>query len=569
MGEVHEYRTWGSPGTGKTDWLSRQIHRYAAGYGSDGILVASFTRAAARQIAERKIDRRQLPIRPEQVGTLHAHCYRALGVQDIAEKHIDAFNEWLGDEAPLYGLSDKQESDVDEPFHDNEESTTGDTWMRRCSVYRSRMIPREDWPSGARLFMERWDAWKKEVDLLDFTDLIEIAYRDIAVAPGAPTVGFFDEAQDFVPLELALVRKWGAEMDYFVLVGDDDQTLYNFKGASPDAFLNPPIGDEFKRFLKESFRVPRAVHAYAVQWTDRLSRREPKEYLPKDADGAVLRSHASYFQPARMIQDIERLWLPQGKTVMILASCSYMLRPVVAALREAGIPFWNPNRTKRGDWNPLRPTRGSGIVDRLLAYLKPNLGRDEHRGPVEEGEEFPLWDEDGAPADPLAAGMWSAHDVRLWAGALLQKGVFKKGGKEILERWAEDRHDEPEIDELLTIFEEDAFTHIFEGDLEWFGQNAAAQYRRSMPYPVRVIRERGPRALREPPLVKVGTVHSVKGDEAAVTYLFPDISRSGMNEWVAGGESRDAICRMFYVGATRSKETLVLCQPSSRLAVKL
>ena len=40
--------------------------------------------------------------------------------------------------------------------------------------------------------------------------------------------------------------------------------------------------------------------------------------------------------------------------MMFLAACSYMLHPVVAALRKRGIPFHNPYRKSNGFWNPLR-----------------------------------------------------------------------------------------------------------------------------------------------------------------------------------------------------------------------
>ena len=42
-----EYQVFGPPGTGKTTYLANRIKKSAETYGSAGILVASFTRAAA------------------------------------------------------------------------------------------------------------------------------------------------------------------------------------------------------------------------------------------------------------------------------------------------------------------------------------------------------------------------------------------------------------------------------------------------------------------------------------------------------------------------------------------
>jgi len=87
--------------------------------------------------------------------------------------------------------------------------------------------------------------------------------------------------QDFTPLELALVRQWSGPMDKVMFAGDDDQCIYGFKGATPDAFLSPEIPPEHKRVLRQSYRLPAAVHAAADAWVRQLSRREPKDFAPR------------------------------------------------------------------------------------------------------------------------------------------------------------------------------------------------------------------------------------------------------------------------------------------------
>jgi len=82
---------------------------------------------------------------------------------------------------------------------------------------------------------------KHSLGLLDFTDLIETCYRDVYAAPTHPAVIFADEAQDLNRMRLTLIRKWGDCANYFILAGDDDQTIFSFTGASPDAILDPDI----------------------------------------------------------------------------------------------------------------------------------------------------------------------------------------------------------------------------------------------------------------------------------------------------------------------------------------
>jgi superfamily I DNA/RNA helicase len=80
---------------------------------------------------------------------------------------------------------------------------------------------------------------------------------------------------------------------------------------------------------------------------------------------------------------------------------------------------------------------------------------------------------------------------------------------------------------------------------------------------------RGPRALMESPRVVVGTIHSVKGGESDVVYLFPDISRAGDGQYQRTGAPRDSVVRLFYVGITRAKHTLWICRQETPRAVAI
>ena len=60
--------------------------------------------------------------------------------------------------------------------------------------------------------------------------------------------------------------------------------LYSFTGATPEAFLNPPVPDENKRILRQSYRVPAKVMRLANTIVRKLSLREPKEYRPREEE---------------------------------------------------------------------------------------------------------------------------------------------------------------------------------------------------------------------------------------------------------------------------------------------
>ena len=119
---------------------------------------------------------------------------------------------------------------------------------------------------------------------------------------------------------------------------------------------------------------------------------------------------------------------------------------------------------------------------------------------------------------------------------------------------------------------ETAFAEAYAGKTEWFEKNLLASRINAYTYPVTVYQKGGIQNLLTRPSIIIGTIHSVKGGEADTVYLFPDLSLAGINEWngnsgVEGG--RDAIIRLFYVGMTRAKEELVICNASQQYYVQL
>lgn len=541
-----EMRVFGPPGTGKTTHLAERIKNAAERFGSDKVLVSSFTRAAAREIASRRI-----PIDHENVGTLHSIMYRALHSPDLTANHIDDWNK----ANPNYQLSDTR-SDVDEPGSERvANNTNGDIFMHQTEILRARMIPQATWPDQVLFFYERWCAWKKSEHLLDFTDLIEIGYQDFSAAPRYPSVGFFDEAQDFTRLQVSLIRKWAHEMDYILLAGDDDQMLYDFTGATPDVMLDPPIPDKLRKVLERSYRVPRAIHRVSEQWIKQLTIREPKVYEPRDEEGsAVFRAGLKYSAPERLVEQVaDNISFDGSKSVMILASCSYMLRPVIERLRKVGIPFWNPYRKTRGDWNPLARRKGSvSASERLEAFAVPSA------------------------YDPR---VWSIEQLNKWIQVLASKGLLKYQAKDLIELYADEKRNTPKDAEeydalIMSLFETEEALRVLDmlsgsPDLDWFMQHLSNAKKRAFEYPLRILKNSGVKALTEVPRVTVGTIHSVKGGEADIVYLLPELSMAGMREWTKSSAGRDAIIRQFYVGMTRARERLIVCNTDSSYRVSL
>jgi len=540
-----EYRIFGPPGTGKTTNLTRQIRRAVERFGPDSVLVTSFSRAAAAELAGR-----DLPVARDRVGTLHSHCYRALGAPRIAEAHVD---EWNRENRHLQITPVKKQGKLDgeEPAEeDGEVEKEGDQWLQQLSRSRGQMLPPGAWPPALRQFAAKWQEYKDANGLLDFCDLIERCLHDMPFAPKRPSVIFADEAQDLNPMQLTLIRQWGEHANYFIVAGDDDQTIYSFTGATPDAILEPDIPDDHKIILKQSYRVPRAVHAVASRFIRQVTRRQAKDYLPRPSDGFCGEASGTWETPDYGILKTALEQIERGRTVMFLAACSYMLRPVIQVLRKNAIPFHNPYRRSNGFWNPLRAGRHGSAVNRIVSLLvaHPGFGED-HRE-------------------------WTYGELALWTEWLVAKGILKHGAKAKIQS-ANVSHPVT-IETLDDLFETSALESLllcFDGDyralLAWWRGRVNGAMQNRIQFPADIAMARGPQALLDEPRVIVGTIHSVKGGEADVVILFPDLSQAGDAAYRRFGPPRDAVIRTFYVGMTRAREALYFADKASTLAAYL
>lgn len=490
---------------------------------------------------------------PDRIGTLHSHCWRALGGPRIAEAHVDEWNrEHPGMRiTPTKASEEKTEIIFDDTSDPASTSTDGDLLLQQVNRYRGMLLPRPAWPGTARQFDQHWRAYKDANGLMDFTDLIENARNDCWQAPGAPSVIFADEAQDLNPMQLELIRKWGERTEYFICSGDDDQVIYNWTGACPEGILYPEIPPAHKIILRQSYRIPRAVHEYADKLIRRVSQRQEKDYLPRDEQGALHHlSTGNWRCPEYAVLGELEKCLGRGESVMLLASCSYMLAPAIKLLRKSGLPFGNPYRLSNGAWNPIRVGKRGAATNRILALLAAH--------PVMGGEMRP----------------WTYADVKLWAEWLTSKGILQQGAKKLL--GSKDPATEVHIEDLDSIFTPqaaEALLGTMEGShqalLDWWLAHTQTSVRSRAAFPALVSRRLGPAGLTERPRIIVGTIHSVKGGEADAVFLFPDLSEAGHAAYLRRGAPHDAVIRLFYVGATRARRSLYWCAPASARALNV
>lgn len=529
----HLSRVVGPPGCGKTTFVQRQVRlAHEAGYNS---MLCALTNTAAIELAD------GLAISREAAGTLHHHANRELigSYTGIAEtgKYINQWNE----EYPTMALSGGERDTDEDNASPYDGQSIGDDACNAMNCMRARLIRRELWPESVTRFHNAWVKWKKDNDLIDFTDMLELALEGQSVAPGNPDIIFADEAQDFSALEMALLQQWGRKAGRLVVVGDPWQALYEWRGSDADVFFSGAAKDE--RVLGQSYRVPRAVHALAMRWIEKMPGYAPIEYHPTEAEGGVASLNATYKSFKNGIELVEES-LAENKSVMILASCAYMLSSIIKELRAAGIPFKNDYRRKNGAWNPLlRRTKGISSTDRLLAYLH-------------------MADE----------GFWTRQDLITWlSGAKCSEILPAKQSFKKFEPVLQGLH-EGEIPYGLveTLLGADTVEYGMSGALDWYVDTLNSTRRDAAAFPCRVVANRGTDALRDAPHVTIGTIHSVKGGESDRVIISPDLSQRGVETWTSGTAGKASIYRLMYVALTRARESVHILNPvNTQTAVRL
>ena len=491
----------GPPGTGKTTTLAKWARAGAGKYGPENMMVCSLTRTAAAEIGGRDTG-----VPRDNIGTLHAHAWRRINdrYQVWGSKlHIVEWNTTY----PHYEMGGGVEKDE---LMGSTMTVPGDELRRKLDLFRARAIPQDSWPADILEFNQVFQPFKEHRSLVDFTDMITIALSEID-CPFDYLIA--DEAQDYSAIEFALLKKWGAQCMGGAVAGDSLQTLYEWRGASVKGFIE--FGDK-KEVLRQSWRVPKSAHAYAMKIVERISNEnlEEGEYLPTDVDGEVHRGNNA------LIRDAVRLATQLDGTTMLLATCGYMCHAWVKELKRLAVPFHNPYRKEgehAGTWNPLaRGYKKTTAADRVRAFLSPP---------------------------------WTWNTLHKWLSTFdkLPRGtkknlVEKKGSGDFVDpRW------------LMGTLGMNDYINAMAGNLEWFADRMMAKYRSVTEYQIRCAMNEN---IDEVPRIIIGTIHSVKGGEADNVILSPALSPSAMTAWNTGGA--DSILRTFYVGATRTRNRLFL-----------
>ncbi len=391
-------------GTGKTSILVQRLVRLIADEGAlpESILCVTFTRAAADEMEKRALKAlRARGIAAKDLKSLRVVTFHGLGHQMLREKlqwTPQELNQRLISGDPRQWLAE----DIVRPWRSNR--TRGMNWEveiaaalaavdrakegqikaeQSVDFFQKHLAIEEDLALRYQEFFVRYEETKKKEKLYDLSDLIYVPLMLLESSPKFRKTWQVryqylqvDETQDTNPSQYQIIQYLAAPKNNVVVVGDPDQAIYQFRGASPEASILSfrsmyPKGKIYH--IEHNYRsTPQILEA-----ANRLIEHNEvtpgfeKQLRPTQPDGAPVTVTAYEDQEneaegiAERIRQLVQSWREKGeehtyKDIYVLSRTNHHIGSLEIALARQRIPY----RTVGGSSFFKRKTTRD-----ILAYL--------------------------------------------------------------------------------------------------------------------------------------------------------------------------------------------------------
>lgn len=340
-------------GTGKTRVITTRVaYLIAQGVPPEDILAVTFTNKAATEMRERLAKM----IDPDQakkvtMSTFHALCVRILR-QDI-DKLGYKKNFSIYDEGDTTGLIKKIITRTAAKDEKLEPQTAKSLISRAKNNGWSEVSPGEEKTLAGAVFA-RYQQEMKTLNAVDFDDLLVLTVKllnehAVVRERWQRRFGYLmvDEFQDTNKLQLEMVSNLADHRKNVAVVGDDDQSIYSWRGADVTNILefeahfpNPTVVK-----LEQNYRSTNAVLNTANKLIKNNPRRREKQLWSAAGDGAKVRiiQMKDDRQEAEFIaNEISSRQVNEGlkhEDFAILFRMNAQSRLIEANLRELKIPY--------------------------------------------------------------------------------------------------------------------------------------------------------------------------------------------------------------------------------------
>lgn len=571
------------PGSGKTATLVERTKNLITKHGvsPSNILVITFTKAAANEMKLR-FEQEMIQENSGQgvprvtFGTFHAIFFMVLKLaynynsSNIIsdETKYQAMRELIN----RYGLE----------YRDENELMSG--IFGEISMIKNSRIPLEYFYSSQcgedifRKIYRDYEAFLKKHRLIDFDDMLTLTYELFRERPDILSAWqkkyqyiLVDEFQDINQIQYDILRMMAAPENNLFMVGDDDQSIYRFRGSKPEIMLHVPKDyPEVKQIqLEMNYRCPKAVVDASQKLISHNKERFQKKIVASDAkrDASVI--HFYKFKTQRdeilfIIKEIEAR-LKKGyalSDIAILFRTNMQPRFLMEQLMAYNVDFKTrdqiPNLYDHWIARDIRTyiniARGSRErKDFLMILNKPAryISRDTL---CDSQVAFDEWEKMFDEQPWIAERVEKLHyDIKMLekmapyaAINYIRHGI---GYDDYISEYAQYRN----------LNKEDLYDVLDELQASAKGFNNYEAWELHIQEYSEELREKARKKQENPNAVTLSTMHSAKGLEFKSVFIMD--ANQGITPYKKAVLDKDIEeeRRLFYVGMTRAKEDLNIC----------
>lgn len=341
------------PGSGKTTVITRRIEYLIQkeGVSPEEILVITFSKAASKEMRERFHALHSEQYYPVTFGTFHGIFY---GILKWAYK-IGSDN--ILTEEEKYQILRRVTEQIGLDFEDEKEFLQGIS--EEIGVMKNQQISLEAYHSmncTESDFRKLYTAYEKErnaVRKIDFDDMLVLTFRLFQSRPDVLKLWqkkykyiLIDEFQDINQVQYDVIRMLAAPENNLFIVGDDDQSIYRFRGAKPEIMLDFPKDYPGARqiLLNINYRSTKAIVSGAARVICHNKERYPKQIVTENEMGStvhiqeVLHPVEESRYVVREIQKAKERGVPVSE-IAVLFRTNVDARAMVETCIEYNLPF--------------------------------------------------------------------------------------------------------------------------------------------------------------------------------------------------------------------------------------